>query len=198
MNHLSLRIIPRLAGIALVTGLALAAVPAQARGPVGGSGQASAITVRATVKSIDLKTRHVTLVGPEGNAFTVKIGPAAHNLDQVHAGDQVTATYYRSIAFVLSSPNAALPPDAVAAAAGRAPKGDMPAGAALNRVTISGLVVGVDVAEHTLQLIDPSGGEVHTITVTDPQRQKQLAQVKVGDKLTVYVTEALLVSVDPA
>ena len=86
MNHLSLRIIPRLAGIALVTGLALAAVPAQARGPVGGTGQSAAITVRATVKSIDLKTRHVTLVGPEGNAFTVKIGPAAHNLDQVKAG----------------------------------------------------------------------------------------------------------------
>jgi hypothetical protein len=34
--------------------------------------------------------------------------------------------------------------------------------------------------------------------VLDPQRQKQMAQIKVGDKITAYITEALLVSVDPA
>ncbi len=185
---------------ALAASLAAVTAPClgQTAGPVAGVGQSSAVTVRATVKSIDLATRHVTLVGPEGNAFTLKIGDLARNLDQVHAGDQVRATYYRSVVFVLSSPNAPLPADTVAAAAATAPAGDLPAGAAMNRVTISGLVVGVDPAAHTLQVIDPTGGEIHTIAVTDPQRQRQLQNIKVGDTITAYVTEALLVSVDKA
>ena len=187
------------AAAALVTGLAVATLPqtARAQGPVGGTGQINSITVRATIKSIDLATRHVTLVGPEGDPFTVKVGADVRNLDSVKAGDQVRATYYRSVVFVLSSPNADLPPDSITAAAGRAAQGQLPAGAALNRVVVSGLVVGIDLDSHTLQIIDPSGGEIHTVSVLDPQRQKQLAQVKVGDKITTYITEALLVSVDP-
>jgi hypothetical protein len=188
---------------AFAAGLALAATPsvstgALAAGPVAGTGQISAITVSATVKSVDTATHHVTLVGPEGNAFTVKVGSAVRNLDRVRPGDQVRATYYRSVLFVLSSPNASVPPDALTAAAARAPKGQLPAGAALNRVTVTGLVVGIDRETHTLQLIDPTGGEIHTVSVLDPQRQKQMNQIKVGDKLTAYITEALLVSVDPA
>jgi len=184
----------------LAASLADVATPClgQATGPVAGVGQSGAVTVRATVKSIDLATRHVTLVGPEGNAFTLKIGDLARNLGLVHVGDQVRATYYRSVVFVLSPPNAPLPADSVAAAAATAPRGDLPAGAAMNRVTITGLVVGVDAAAHTLQMIDPTGGEIHTIAVTDPQRQRQLDNIKVGDTITTYITEALLVSVDRA
>jgi Cu/Ag efflux protein CusF len=190
----------RIAAAALATSLAGFAAPClgQAGGPVAGVGQSGAVTVRATVKSIDLATRHVTLVGPEGNPFTLKIGDLARNLDQVHVGDQVRAAYYRSVVFVLSAPNAPLPADSIAAAAASAPKGDLPAGAAMNRVTITGLVVGVDPAAHTLQMIDPTGGEIHTIAVTDPQRQAQLQNIKVGDTITTYITEALLVSVDRA
>jgi hypothetical protein len=190
----------RIAAATLTASLAGFAAPClgQAPGPVAGVGQSGTVTVRATVKSIDLATRHVTLVGPEGNAFTLKIGDLARNLDQVHVGDQVRASFYRSIVFVLSPPNAPLPVDTIAAAAATAPTGDLPAGAAMNRVTITGLVVGVDAAAHTLQMIDPTGGEIHTIAVADPQRQRQLENIKVGDTITTYITEALLVSVDRA
>jgi hypothetical protein len=77
-----------------------------------------------------------------------------------------------------------------------APPGQLPAAAAANCIVVTGLVVGIDLADHSLQLIDPSGGEVHTVTVIHPQRQRQLGRVKVGDKITAYMTEALLISVD--
>jgi hypothetical protein len=181
-----------------LSSIVVSALPAlaQAQGPVAGYGQAGSVTIQATVKSIDPATRHVILIGPEGNAFTVKVSRLARNLGQVRPGDQVRATYYRSTMYVLSSANTPLPPDSDAVAAARAPAGQLPAGAVANRIVVTGLVVGIDLADHSLQLIDPRGGEVHTVMVTDPQRQQQLNQVKVGDKITAYITEALLISVD--
>jgi hypothetical protein len=90
-----------------------------------------------------------------------------------------------------------LPADSITAAAGRAAQGQLPAGAALNRVVVSGLAVGIDLDSHTLQIIDPSVREIHTVSVQDHQCQKKIAQVKVGDEITTYITEALLDSIDP-
>jgi hypothetical protein len=84
--------------LALVGCLALGAagltapVPAwgQASG-MGGIGSSQTITARAKVQAIDLATREVTLVGPEG-VFTIHAGDAVRNLDKIKVGDTVVAT----------------------------------------------------------------------------------------------------------
>ena len=62
---------------------------------------------------------------------------------------------------------------------------------------VTGAVVGVDLANHTISLVNPSGGMVHTFDVTDPQRQAALKRVKVGDSLTAIGTEAFAVALEP-
>ena len=164
---------------------------------MGGIGSSQTITARAKVQAIDLATREVTLVGPEGNVFTVHAGDAVRNLDKVKVGDTVVATYYASIVLVLSAPGTQVPDNQVNAARARAAKGQMPAGALGTRVIVTGTVVGVDLVNHTISLVNPSGGMVHTFDVTDPRQQAALKRVKVGDLLTAIGTEAFAIALEP-
>ena len=59
-----------------------------------GAGDTDTVTARATVKSVDMKTRMVTLVGPQGETMTMKAGDQVQNLAQVKPGDVVVARYY--------------------------------------------------------------------------------------------------------
>ena len=62
-----------------------------------GAGDTDTITARATVKSVDMTTRMVTLVGPR-RTVTMKAGEQAQNLAQVKPGDIVVVHYYDSVA----------------------------------------------------------------------------------------------------
>jgi hypothetical protein len=50
-----------------------------------GGGDVTAVT--AQVQAVDLAKRIVTLKGPEGNVFDVKVGDEVRNLPQVKVGD---------------------------------------------------------------------------------------------------------------
>jgi hypothetical protein len=172
---------------------------AQASG-MAGVGETETTTVRATVKAVDMNTRTVILVGPQGETKTLKVGDQVRNLAQAKPGDTVVARYYEAVAYVLSPPGTKVPEDVLAAAAARAAPGEMPAGGVATRLTVTGLVVGVNPAAHTISLVDPppAGGEVRTLTVKNPEYQKMLPQIKVGDTITAYITEAVVAAVEPA
>ena len=170
---------------------------AQASG-MAGVGETDTVTIRATVKAVDLKSRTVTLVGPQGETKTLKVGDQVQNLAQVKPGDTVVARYYKFVAYVLSPPGTKVPEDVLAAAAARAAPGQMPAGGVATKLTVTGLVVGVNQAAHTLSLVDPVGGEVRTIAVKDPQNQQMMSSIKVGDTITAYITEGVVAAVEPA
>ena len=53
-------------------------------------------------------------------------------------------------------------------------------------------------AAHRLDLVNPSGGGVFTIDVTDPSRIAMLGSLKVGDTITAVVSQAVAGSVEPA
>ena len=78
--------------------------------------------------------------------------------------------------------------------------GGLPAGGVAEKVVVTGLVVGVNPTAHTLSLVNPppAGGEIRTLTVKDPEYQKMLPQIKVGDTITAYITEAVVAAVEPA
>jgi len=66
------------------------------------------------------------------------------------------------------------------------------------RVTkIQATVVGIDLAAQNLDVVNPSGGGVYTIHVTDPERVAKLSTLKVGDTITAAISQALAVSVTP-
>jgi hypothetical protein len=59
-------------------------------------------------------------------------------------------------------------------------------------------VVSVDVAHSKLKVVSPNGGQVHEIDVETPDGRTLLRTLRVGDKITAWATEALLIAVHPA
>ena len=100
-------------------------------------------TVKATVEAIDLQNRVVTLKGPKGKVFDLKVGEEAKNLPQVKVGDEVVAKYYESIAVQVQKPGevgGVAQTQAVAAAK----PGERPAGMVANQITITATVEAID------------------------------------------------------
>jgi len=157
--------------------------------------EAASVTMQAKITALDPATRHVTLAGLSGRTVTVKAGPAVR-LEMLKVGDTVNAHYYRSVAFIVSPPSAPVPENKMAAVLAR-PVAE-PGGAVGTVTRMSVNVVAIDLAANTIDVVNPKGGEVVSVTVTDPARQAFLPKIKVGDTLTAVVSETLAVAIDPA
>ncbi len=165
---------------------------------MAGIAHTESASARATVKSIDLSARTVTLEASGGNTIVLKVGDEVKNLPQVHPGDTVIAHYYTSAAYVLAPPGIKLPDDSLTVAGARAKPGEKPAGAIGSKIVVSGLVVGIDPAAHTVSLVDPTGGRIRTVSVVTPEGLQSMKLIKIGDTITAIITEAVLVGVEPA
>jgi Cu/Ag efflux protein CusF len=161
--------------------------------------ESAAMTLHARILSINPKTRELVLEDASGATVRVTAGPLVR-LNLLKAGDTVNAKYYRSVAFELTMPESS--------GGGPAPQSSVkgvaigsataPGGFAVRETKVSGLVVGIDLAAHSVNIVSPSGGGVYTVEVTDPARIAQLAKLKVGDTVTAVVNEALAVEITPA
>jgi hypothetical protein len=164
---------------------------------MAGIGESETLSLRATVQAIDQQTRMITLVGPQGNSLTMRVGDEVRNLAQVKQGDTVVVRYHGSVALVLAPPGSKPPRSAAYGAAARAAQGQMPAGELAGKLVVTGTVVGVDAASHTLQLVNPSGGPVWTVAATTPEGQRALNIIKPGDTITAVISQTLALSVEP-
>jgi hypothetical protein len=148
-------------------------------------------TVTATVESIDLATRAVTLKGPDGKVMGLKVGEEVKNLPQVKVGDKVTVTYYESIAAQIIKPGTG-PASAAQQAVATAKPGEKPAGAMVQQVTVIATIEAIDKTTQYVSLKGPEGKTVE-VKVKSP---KNLEGVKVGDEVAITYTEAMAVSVE--
>jgi hypothetical protein len=186
-----------LALAALSAALAFAA-PAIAQQPVtqkpmqmkDAGDMAKAVTVTATVMAVDLKNREVTLKGPAGNEFAVAVTNAVKNLDKVHVGDTVDATYIQAVALDFQKGDGIRMAESTTAA-DRAAAGHMPGAAAVKQTTVVTNIWAMDPTAGTVTVLGPFGHltEVH---LKDPA---QLAGVKVGDQMKITYTQALATAV---
>lgn len=155
--------------------------------------QTTTVTVTAKVKSIDQKTRMVTLLGPDGDEMTFRVSDAVKNLPQVRKGDDVIATAYESIAIQLRKKGDGPGPGVTSTSElATAKPGEMPAAVDTSQLTITGKIVGVDKAKQHVTIEGPKGKRVQ-VKVKDPAR---LAEVKVGDLVDVTYTEAVAIAVE--
>ncbi|MET3651960.1 hypothetical protein [Dyella japonica] len=153
-------------------------------------------TITATVVSVDQATRLITFKGPKGKEVTVQAGPEVQNLDQLKAGDQVTAHYQAAVAFQLMPADSATAGVDYSAGQSSAPKGSEPGMKAGQTVTVTSKLTAVDLKHHTVTLTGPDG-KARTIEVKDPERQAQMSKLKVGDMVVATYVEALAVTVTP-
>lgn len=179
------------AAAGLVAGLALATTAlAQSTHSVS---RVESVSESVTVQSVDLATRHLVVKRPSGELESLKVPPEVTNFKQLKPGDAINAHYYRETELALVPPGKAPPKDSAAVISARAPEGSMPAGAAASHIVVTGAILGIDHQKHRLKVVNPKGGEVHEFTVEDPQGQKLMSKLKVGDKVTAYITEGVLI-----
>ena len=148
-------------------------------------------TVTATVESIDLATRALTLKGPDGKVMGLKVGEEVKNLPQLKVRDKVAVTYYESIAAQIIKPGTG-PASGAQQAVATAKPGEKPAGAMVQQVTVVARIEAIDKATQYVTLKGPEGKTVE-VKVNNP---KNLEGVKVGDEVAITYTEAMAVSVE--
>lgn len=155
-----------------------------------------AVEMQATVTAIDLKTRMVTLKGPEGAETTIQVDQRARNLPQVKVGDVVKVAYVQHVAWQARKGGEGAPSSDVAAeqAAVRAEPGERPAGAVGQRVTFTATIEAIDLSKGTVTLKGPQG-DSQTIKARNPANLKK---VKVGDLVDITYTEVVAIKVEPA
>jgi hypothetical protein len=189
----------RLLSPALLVTLALAA-PVLAETPTSPASiiDAYAIeqteTVTATVKAIDVKTRHATLLLPDGKKQTFAVDPQVRNLDKVKRADQVVVQYKNALEVELSKPDPTQPlplPTEAIAVDHRAAEGGKPEGTVARTLTLTGTVESYD-PESKVAVIKVSDGETLTVNIQHPERW---TQVKAGDIVTGRFSEALAIAV---
>jgi hypothetical protein len=159
------------------------------------SADASLLTsITATIETLDLAKREVTLKGPLGNSVTFVVDKRVKRLNEMKVGDHVTADYYVSVAAELREPTAEEKegPLVVLDEKARAPVGTDPAGGGLHQIKAVTTVEGLDLPTQTVTLKGPRGNYA-TIRAQDPDKLKKL---RIGDTIVVTYTEALAVSLE--
>jgi hypothetical protein len=150
-------------------------------------------TVEVSVKitAVDTAKRKLTLLLPNGEKTTVKVGPEVINFDQIQRGDLVTATLTEETVIYLDEEGVATT-DGAAVMVALAPKGAKPGGLVAGTVQVTATVAAIDPAKRTATLRFEDG---HTETF--PVRADiDLSQRKVGEKVVFLVTEMIAISVE--
>ena len=156
--------------------------------------------VTATVESIDVATRMLTLRNAEGESFTFQAAPEIRNLPQVKVGDKVVARYYEALAAQLrrrGDGTGETEAPVVEAAVGRAALGEKPAAAIGTQTTQTVRVTAIDKKNHVVNFYG-SDGLARSLPVRTPQGQEFVSKLKVGDEVELTYTEAIALSVETA
>jgi hypothetical protein len=174
----------------LVVGAALFAVPvlARAQKPVS---QTDVVELSAKIEAIDHDGRVVTLKDKDGNVDEVYAGPDVKRFDELKVGDTVTFRYYESVVYRIRKPGDPTPPAASEAPTLVPGKGRRPGGTASQQQTVTVTVKAIDPKTPSIT-VGTESGRTSTHKVED---RKNLEGVKVGDKIEVTYTEAVLISV---
>jgi hypothetical protein len=149
------------------------------------------VEVSARVKAIDTAKREVTLLGPEGEEFTTKVGPEAVNFDQVKVGDLVKVTHTKELVVFLDEEGASTP-DGSGAVVARAEKGAQPGGLVAGVSQVPAIVRSIDRTDRTATL-QTEDGTIATFPVRD---DIDLSKRKVGEKVVFQVTEMIAISLE--
>jgi hypothetical protein len=161
--------------------------------------ESESATLQAKITAINPKTRAVTLAGASGDKVTLIAGPAVR-LELLKVGDRVNVQYYRSVAFLVKPPaggnGTPVSDDQITQLTAQPVQA--PGGVGIRLTKVSGTVVGIDMAVHRVDLVNPSGGGIYSIDVTDPTRIAMLGSLKVGDTITAVISQAVAVSIEPA
>jgi hypothetical protein len=143
-----------------------------------------------TVTAIDRPNRRVTLKNSEGESKTVDVPTEVRAFETLKVGDRIDIDYYESLAVQLA-PKGTKPAVQTNTGLERGPVGTA---TGTRETTISAEIVAVDAKANKLTIKGPNGG-TQTIAVSNPEVQKKLPMLKVGQVVQLTYTEALAASI---
>jgi len=147
---------------------------------------AETTSIEARLDAVDVKTRRMTVTGPQRKMLTLKVGPDVKDLDQVKPGDQLVVRYFEPLAlFVRKATEPRAPTEGTVVEV--ISKGKRPVAVAVDTAEFKGTVEAIDYTKRRVTLKGPEG-KTRTIKV-DPS-VKRLDEVKKGDQIVVRYTEA--------
>ena len=170
---------------------ALVALPlvARAQKPVT---QTDAIELTTKIEAIDKTARLVTLKDKDGEVDTIYCGPEVKRFDELKVGDTITVRYYESVAYAIRKPGQ---PSGLPAATGTTQitrgQGSRPSGTIARQETATVTIKAIDPKTPSVTVLAEDGRTV-SFKVED---KRNIKDVKVGDKVEITYTEAVMISV---
>jgi Cu/Ag efflux protein CusF len=147
-------------------------------------------TVTATVEAIERSSRSVTLKEENGEYSEITVPDEVKRFDTLKVGDKVTAKYYENIVLRLKLPGEkAVDRDTEAVTPGTGAKAG---GTAATQRTITATITHIDPKVPSISFSGPNGWK-YSSRVED---KEALKKVKVGDRMDITWTTAVLISVD--
>jgi hypothetical protein len=146
-------------------------------------------TVTATVEAIESSTRQVTVRKPDGTDVTFYVPPEMKRFDQLKVGDKITGKYYDNVVIQVKQAGTA---DVNSAAGKLVPVEGAPAGTMSYQRTITATITAIDPKTPSITFTGPNNWK-YSSRVED---KEALSKVKVGDKVDITWTMALLMSTD--
>jgi len=150
-------------------------------------GESSVVT--ATIEAIDQGTRTMTVKNDKGIYETMQVPAEVKRFSELKVGDKITARYYQNVVIRMKKPGEpAVDLDTAAFTRGEA----SPAATAATQRTITATVVEMDPKTMSVTVTGPNGYK-YSRRVAD---KKAFAQLKVGDRLDMTWTDAVLISAE--
>jgi hypothetical protein len=147
-------------------------------------------TETATVEAIEAGSRTVTLKKPDGTFVSVVAGPDIKRFAEIKVGDKVNARFYENVVVRMKKPGE---PDVDTSSGGTTPSQQvLPGGTRATQRTVSATITAIDPNTPTITFTGPNGWK-YTSRVQD---KAVLANAKVGDRVDVVWTEAMLLSIE--
>ena len=174
--------------LAALAVLVVLPVVARAQKPVT---ETEAIELTTKIEAIDKTARLLTLKDKDGETETIHCGPEVKRFDELKVGDTITFRYYESIAYAIRKPGQ---PSGLPAPTGPAVtrgEGARPSGTIAKQETATVTLKAIDEKVPSVTVLTEDGRTV-SLKVED---KKRLEGVKVGDKVEITYTVAVMISV---
>ena len=161
---------------------------AQAQKPIS---KATTVKGTATIQSIDATTRTAVLRTSDGEEDAFVFGPDVKRFNELKVGDRINITYLESIVVTAHRPGTAS--NVTATSGALVPgTGKTPAGTLSQQVTTTVTVKAINPSVPSVTVTTADGRTV-TRKIED---KKNLEGIKVGEKLDITYTQAVLMSAE--
>ncbi len=151
--------------------------------------------VDATIQAIDTETRSVTLRTADGQVDTIT-APADVDLSKLTMGDVVTLGAYQRLSVRALPAGSAPLGTRTQVAEGRAAPGEAPGRGVAQATSTVTEIAAIDSDNNTVTLRSADGSS-RTLNVRNPDNQRKLRELEVGDLVRIDFVEAVTATLRP-